>query len=64
MTLKGKGRAILKIGLEYTDNKKNKYRSPTATIITLDIRQKVFEEIPINGLRSTVSSALFVAAEH
>jgi hypothetical protein len=50
MTIRGKGTAFVKITAEYTDNRNNKYRNPLATI-TLDIRQNIHNEIPVNSLR-------------
>jgi hypothetical protein len=47
LNLKGKGHAIVKINAEYTDYKGNIYRDNIGEI-TIDIRQKIDHEIPIN----------------
>jgi len=51
MTIRGKGKAIIKISAEYTDNRNNKYQNILA-IVTLDVRSMIHDEIPFNGLRS------------
>jgi hypothetical protein len=49
MTIKGKGKALIKMNVEYTDNNGNVYRNALA-MITLDVRSVALEEIAFNGL--------------
>lgn len=61
LSLNGKGHAIIKISAEYTDYKGNIYRDYIGEI-TIDIRQNIDYEIPVNRSSEDVQSVLLVSS--
>jgi hypothetical protein len=60
MIIKGKGKALIRMNIEYIDNRGNTYRNALSTL-TLDVRHLTNEEILFNGLRPRDEFPLLLA---